>query len=337
MALTTDQLEVRRTFLGGTDMAAVAGLSTYARPVDVWLEKLGEAPPHTENPMMAMGTLQEPVVASLFTAATGIKLRRPAGPVRDRLRPWLGGHLDRYAGPDAVFEAKWGERSDRWGESCTLACLSGHQHQPRVPAGYAVQLEHYLGVTGRSRGYLAVLLGYADFRWYVLERDDEVVEQLRELGRRFWHENVVPQLAPEPDGSGTYSSYLRRRYAAAGELEIVASPEQQVLWAQYRAALEQQESVEQQVELAAQRLQRSMGSATKLLLPDGHITWRPYQERRVAWQTVAQLLAAELEEELRGEEDEPGEPYDRLLELSSANTTTTTKRPFRPHVESEKE
>jgi len=326
MALTEQQLEQRRAWLGGTDMAAIAGLSPYARPVDVWLDKLGEAPPRAASPMMAMGSLLEPVVADLFTEATGIKLRRPAGASHDRLRPWLGGFVDRWAGSDALFEAKWAERSDRWGEQGTS----------RVPPHYAVQVQHYLGVTGRSTGYLAVLLGYADFRWYTLERDEEVIEQLRELGRRFWHENVLAGVPPEPDGSESYSAMLRRKYRPAGELELVASAEQQVLWAQYLDAVGIRDAAAERVERAAQRLQASMGTATRLLFGDGHITWRAYEERRVAWQQVAQELAAELEEELAANLEEPALPYDRLLELTSHYTTTTTKRPFRP-THSEKE
>jgi predicted phage-related endonuclease len=183
-----------------------------------------------------------------------------------------------------------------------------------------------------------VLLGYADFRWYELARDEEVIEQLRELGRRFWTENVEAGVPPEPDGSESYGSYLRRRYAPAGALEVVANAEQQVLWAQYLAAHELQLAAGERLERAAQRLMESMGTATKLLFGAGHVSWAPYEERRTDWRATAGELAGDLEEELLELELGPDMRAEALLAHRAAkHTTTSTKRPFRPHPPKDEE
>lgn len=316
MGLTAAQLEARRAYLGGTDMAALAGMSPYARPIDVWREKVGLAEPRPANTMMALGSLLEPVVAGLFSEATGINVVRPRVPARDRRRPWLGGNLDRYT-PGGLLECKWAMRADQWGPT------QPDPAQPsRVPPGYLVQVQHYLGITGRPVGYLAVLLGYADFRWYALASDPAAIEVLRELGQRFWHENVVPQVPPEPDGSEEYGAWLAQRYRQDDGSEAVATPQQVLWWQDYLEAEAQVGQAMAQRGKAKQRLQDSMGHTAKLLLPEGHITWRSHPKRNIPWKEVAHDLAHRLAR---------GNPDDLLARVAEPYTTTTTERPWRPH------
>ena len=316
VGLTNEQLAERRAYLGGTDMAALAGVNPpgWAKPIDVWLDKVGQAVPRAGNTMMSMGSLLEPVVADLFAEATGLTVRRPGGPVRDRREPWLGGHLDRWVGRDGLLECKWAMSRDEWGPTVTLEeALDGVE--ARVPPQYAVQVQHYLNVTGRRWGYLAVLLGYADFRWYALQPDQETHQLLRELARRFWHENVLAGVPPEPDGSDSYAQWLARRYAKDRGTEAVATPAQAVYWRQWLEANAQVTAAEQLREEAKQRLQDSMGEVAKLVLPDGgSVTWRHQERKDTDWAAVAAELA----------------PKARLAKLAQAHTTTTVTRPWRP-------
>lgn len=339
MGLTEAQLAERRHYLGGTDMARLAGVSRYGGPLAVWLEKTGQSAGKPANPQMAMGTLLEPVVATLFSTATGMVLRRPpAKALRDRRRPWLGGNVDRYASPgtrltpeqDAggpylpgIFEAKWATSDRDWGPTHPLA-----DGLAQVPAGYAVQVQHYLGITGRPVAYMAVMLGYADFRWYALPRDEGTIDVLRQLGDRFWRDNVLAGVPPEPDGTKEYGRWLRERWAAEAGAELVATNEQQQ-WAEQLGRLDAELATIGQVrEVVAQRLQKAMGTATKLLLPSGTISWAPYDENRVEWQAVADELAADLSRVVGVDS-----ALDRYAQAAAGHLTTTTKRPFRPHLE----
>jgi predicted phage-related endonuclease len=283
---------VERRFLGGTAAAALAGVNPprWAQPIDVYLELTGQAPPRQRNSaMMAMGRLLEEVVADLFTEATGVTLRRPprlagytcAICAQDGLpgcsatisatRPWAGGHLDRWASDGGVFEAKWSQRRDEWGEGHTPD--TALEVPARIPARYAVQVQHYLSVTGRDFAYLAVLLGYGDFRWYYLPRRAEAIAQLEELEDRFWHENVVLGIPPEPDGSEGYSRHLRRALAQDDGLEAVATPEQQLLAHRLQHAREALAEATRDVAREEQALQASMGTTAKLVGPDFTISW----------------------------------------------------------------
>jgi putative phage-type endonuclease len=328
MGLTDEQLRERRSFLGGTDLSALAGLSPYAGPIDVWRDKVEERPSREATTMMALGTLLEPVVAGLFTEATGVRTRKQTKPVRDKARPWLGGHLDRWAG-DGILECKWSHGKSGWGPSSTSLTPTT---PVEVPPGYAIQVQHYLGVTGRQVGYLAVLLGYADFRWYAIARDDETIADLRELGDRFWHDNVLAGVPPEPDGTESYGRFLAEKYRADAGIEVVGTVAQQA-WAQALRGAARQRKEQEAIEAThRQRLMDSMGTAAKMILPFGSITWRTYTQRSIAWDGVARDLAGwYLGKGEAGSPDPSDDEIEAVLsERAEQHTTIDTRRPFKP-------
>lgn len=290
MALSAEQLEERRAYIGGTDAAALAGVNPpgWAQPIDVYLEKVGLAPERGKSRMMSAGTLLEPAVAALFTEATSIKLRRWRRPIRSREYPWAGGHLDRWAEDGGIFEAKWAMRKDGWGPSWSMDLEAVDQPPVQVPLHYAVQVQHYLAVTGREHAWLAVLLGWADFRWYRIARKPETITWLMELEERFWEENVLAGVPPAPDGSESYGRHLRRQYQQDDGLERVATPEQQLLVGKLRLAREAVARAGRYAAELEQLVQDSMGATAKLIGPDFTVSWRQNRPSlKVQWEALA--------------------------------------------------
>jgi predicted phage-related endonuclease len=293
---------VQEQFIGGTHAAALAGVNPrgWAQPIDVYLALTGAAPERRQSGMMALGQLMEQLVADLFTEATGIRLRRPSQAVRSRQYPWAGGHIDRWADDGGVFEAKWTMRHDEWGpglgagtpEAPVIIPAPGDDsYRPKVPLRYAVQVQHYLAVTGRPIGYLAVLLGYADFRWYALHRDERMIGMLMQGQELFWRENYLARVPPVPDGSEAYGRYLRRAYATDDGEERVATPEQVQLVDAYRAADQASKAAAAELERQAQLLQDSMGTTAQLVGPGFRVRWRSSKHRLVVqWEELATRL-----------------------------------------------
>ena len=69
-------LELRRNAIGGSDAAAILGLSKWSSPLAVYADKLGLVPEREDNEAMRQGRDLEEYVASRFTEATGLKVRR---------------------------------------------------------------------------------------------------------------------------------------------------------------------------------------------------------------------------------------------------------------------
>jgi predicted phage-related endonuclease len=365
-------------FIGGTAAAAIAGVNPprWAQPIDVYLELTGQAPERASSRMMGMGQLLEPVVAGLFTEATGLGLRRPAQrpgrscPVctryghactatRSRVYPWAGAHLDRWASDGLPFEAKWGEQRHAWGEGfgagttdapVVIPAPDDPTYQPRVPLHYAVQVQHYLAVTGAPGAYLAVLLGYGDFRWYVLWRNEQTIGALMELEERFWREHVLAEVPPPPDGSEGYAQHLRATLVASDELEAVATPEQQALAEALRQAQLGRDAALREYERAAQALQLSMGTTTRLVGDGFSVSWKPQAPAlRVQWEPLAIALLGRDEATVSAIASVTGGAWPahkkvraalvrevaQALELAARDEVGT--RPFKPTFDSDEE
>ena len=69
-------LERRRHTIGGSDAAGIVGLSRYATPYTVFLDKTGRLPDKPDNEAMRQGRDLEDYVAKRWEEATGKKVRR---------------------------------------------------------------------------------------------------------------------------------------------------------------------------------------------------------------------------------------------------------------------
>ena len=64
----------RRFAIGGSEAAAVLGMSPWQSPMDVWLRKMGlveETPDPRREEMFQLGKDMEPVIAKMYERRTG--------------------------------------------------------------------------------------------------------------------------------------------------------------------------------------------------------------------------------------------------------------------------
>ncbi|MEK5415100.1 YqaJ viral recombinase family nuclease [Paenibacillus sp. FSL L8-0708] len=199
--MTHDEwLDWRRKGIGGSDVAAICGLSRYKSPMAVYLDKLGEIPPLDDNPKMKAGRILEPVVADWFSEETGMKATKQNAIFQHPEEPHMLANIDRWlpkqnAGLECKNTAEYC-RSD-W-EGAT------------APTEYILQANHYMAVTGADRWFIAVLIGGWDFQWRVVERDEELIKNLITIEREFWHSNVLAQQPPSFSHQDT--EYLKETY-----------------------------------------------------------------------------------------------------------------------------
>lgn len=183
----SDWLTHRKNGIGGSDVAAIFGLSRYRSPLQVYMDKLGLIPPIEDNQKMKMGRILEPIIADLFMEDTGIKVRRNNAILQHPEYPWLLANIDRWiVGENAGLEIKNTSeyaRSDWSGAN--------------APIEYLMQCNHYMAVTGAERWYICVLIGGWDVQWRVIERDDTVIAAIIEKTRQFWHDHVLAEVPPD--------------------------------------------------------------------------------------------------------------------------------------------
>jgi putative phage-type endonuclease len=195
-----DWLDTRRTGLGGSDVAAICGLSRYKSPMEVFLDKLGEIPPIEDNPKMKAGRIMEPVVADWFAEETGMKVMKQNSIFQHKQHPHMLANIDRWIpGQNAGLECK-----------NTAEYCRGDWEGTQAPAEYVLQCNHYMAITGAERWYIAVLIGGWDFQWRVIERDEALIQNLITIEHDFWHDHVLTKNPPAFSHQDT--DYLKETY-----------------------------------------------------------------------------------------------------------------------------
>lgn len=182
-------LEWRRKGIGGSDVAAICGMSRYTSPVTVYLDKIGELPPKEDNPRMKAGRILEPVIADWFQEETGYKVMKRNAMFQHRKYPFMLANIDRWvAGENAGLEIK------NTGEYSRNDWFEGNEEI--IPTEYQLQANHYMAVTGAERWFVAVLIGGWDFQWRVIYRNETIIKSLIEIESNFWNNHVLAKVPP---------------------------------------------------------------------------------------------------------------------------------------------
>lgn len=66
----------RHGFIGGSDAAAILGVSPWKSAVDLYLEKTEPQPERAETPALRRGKRLEPYICDMLTAEHGLQLVR---------------------------------------------------------------------------------------------------------------------------------------------------------------------------------------------------------------------------------------------------------------------
>ena len=230
-----DWLEYRKQGIGGSDASVVCGISRYKSPVELWMEKTDQLPAQEAGEAAYWGTQLEALVRAEFTKRTGIEVKQVYQLLQNEEHPFMLANLDGICehpdfGP-VIFEAK------------TASAYKAGEWEKTIPDEYALQLQHYMAVTGYQGAYIAVLIGGNTFRWKFVERDEELISMLIELESAFW--NHVRDCTPPPlDGSEASAKFLSERFPNSVPKSQIALPDTATdLLAQYDEACEQLEAV----------------------------------------------------------------------------------------------
>ncbi|MED1201978.1 YqaJ viral recombinase family protein [Heyndrickxia acidicola] len=211
----TQWLEERTKGIGGSDAGIILGLNKYRTTFELWLEKTGQVTPQElDNEAIYWGNEMENVVAKEFEKRTEKKVRRSNFMYSHAEYPFITANLDRIVvGESAILECK-----------TASAYIAKEWEDDEVPDAYLVQVQHYLGVTGKQKGYIAVLIGGNHFVWKEIERDEELIQIIFNAEKHFWEYHVIQGHPPELDGSSAAEHYLKEKYDRAEKDKEIILP-----------------------------------------------------------------------------------------------------------------
>lgn len=245
-------LALRRRGIGGSDVAAILGLSKWRTPLDVYLDKIGEGEDQPDSPAMEWGRRLEPVIREKYAEATGLAVEKPDMMLISGEHHYMVADLDGICSDGRLLEIKTARSGADWGEPGT----------DEIPEYYMTQVQHYMAVAGSARCDVAVLIGATDFRIYAVERDQELIDMLIKAEGDFWHDHVEPRMPPAP----TTAADVRALYADDdGEL-AEATNDEAVLIGELKTARARLKELEGEVKALESKLIVAIGARAGLTI-----------------------------------------------------------------------
>ena len=255
--LTKEQLEARKLGIGGSDAAAVLGINPYRTALELYELKLGLREPDPPNAAMKRGIVLESIARKLYGELTGRRVRR----LRQQTHhdyPFMLCNVDgEIAGGKrgrGVLEMK-----------CPGIWAFAKAKREGLPLHWIVQLQHNLEVTGYQWGSFAL---FNSDLWEMIhfdvERDDDLARALVVKESQFWNEHVLAKVPPPPEVQNTtpeLMAQLARAQGAVGggELLVRNDPEWGTAAEMYREAREIEETAENLMAAAKEKLKGLMG------------------------------------------------------------------------------
>lgn len=264
LEMTYDQwVESRRKGIGGSDVAAVLGLSKYKTPLDIYYQKI-DGVRQPENQAMFAGKLLEPVVAEWYAKDSGRTVVRDNKIRIHKDFDFLIANLDRVILPQngegrGILEIK------------TAGVYAAKYWQEEPPVEYVCQIQHYFDVTGYTWGEFAVLIGGQEFKRYPIERDDEFIRLKNERLTAFWYDHIEKQVPPEP----STPEEVEQLYPVSAGKVIEARPETYQVYAELKEKRELLKQLETEVEEREKQIKMALRDA-EVLASNGVplITWK---------------------------------------------------------------
>lgn len=215
MNAVTESVKLDRSkFIGGSDAAAILGVSPWATPVELWMQKTGRAPKEefdaVRQRIFDRGHKLEPFIRDMVIDKLrdqGVEVELVACNARytDPEHSFMSCEVDfelRLTGlveiGDDVIEMH-GEHVNADAKSVTGFARKkwGEENTEDVPIEYAAQFMHGLSITGRRYCLVAALRSFDDVDIYWVRRDDETIAAMREKEVVFWNEHVLGDTPPD--------------------------------------------------------------------------------------------------------------------------------------------
>jgi putative phage-type endonuclease len=282
MSASTDlpaPVHERRKFIGGSDIAAILGISPWKTPYQLWLDKTtppSTAPDDSKRPQLRRGQRWESVVAEMLVET----LQSQGHDVEIR------GANDRYIDKEhPIFACEIDYELNLNGEHVQCELKTVHPFKARewgedggdgVPTHYVAQAVWGLGITGRGTCIVAALFGADFIRTYPISRDDALIAAMRARALAFWDQYVLPGVAPD---AGTLNDLSLMWPGETDAPALVADEELMETWLRLRAIDKEMTARTAEYEHLEFKVKRAMKDCAELIqLADGErkvlATWK---------------------------------------------------------------
>jgi putative phage-type endonuclease len=259
----------RRNRLGGSEIAAVMGLSPYESRFSLWHRKRGTVGPQEMNREMDWGRRLEPVVLDKYIgdhSASNWGRYLPSGTFVNEARPY------QVANPDLLLCALDTDRVTRVIEAKTSPFGEGWgRGDDDIPVYYRCQVLWYMDVFEVDIADVCVLISGCDYREYTVRYDPADALLMRAAAEEFLA-SVAANQRPDIDGHDQTYHVIKALHPQINGEKVDAPPDLVAEFVESRAA---QQAADTRFSTARSQLADLMGDAKAVYAPGVPINGKP--------------------------------------------------------------
>lgn len=219
--------ELRQSHIGGSEVAALFGLSPHTSKWQLWMEKSGKLPPENldDNKSVQAGKFLEAGIAGWAASKWGMSITKVNDYHKCDSVVGMGASLDYINDEGDPVEIKWSARGHGWeysGDDIIAA-----------PENYVIQVQHQIACVNAKGAWLVALVNNEPRRMWV-PRNETIIEAISSACVEFWF-SIMEATPPEPDFSMD-SDAIVRLIDGAPITDIALGPEYEGLFDAYLKA-----------------------------------------------------------------------------------------------------
>jgi putative phage-type endonuclease len=181
--------------VGGSDIAACAGLSQWTSAITLWAKKTGQIPDEvTPNMSMKLGTILEAPILNLFADEHPELEIYETGTWANKENPWA------RSNPDGLYK----DAEGNWG---IVEVKFSRDYWSGVPQAYRAQVLWYMRIFGIKQAKLVALAG-SSYMEFDIEWDEFEAQTLWDAAVRF-RQACLDMKMPYWDGSNSTLETIR--------------------------------------------------------------------------------------------------------------------------------
>jgi predicted phage-related endonuclease len=245
-----------RGYVGGGSIAAICELSPHTTKLEAYLHIVEGSEPASPDKQAFFDSRRElePWAAAKFARRTSLSIVRSNERYQDDEFPWAKAEIDFEASDGGNGETKTVNESSAW--------LWGNADLGEEPPMYVeIQAMWGMGVHPASHCYVNAMIGFDKHYVYRVERDDDLIRQVRQRAADFWNHHIIPRRPPAPSNLRDVLTLYGRDSGRAVE----ASPE-------VKAALESLSATKNQQKLIGLKREAEEFLIKKFMLDAGTLT-----------------------------------------------------------------
>ena len=271
-------LKIRKKGIGGSDIAAIAGLNHWKSPLALYWDKVGEQYQQEDNIAMELGRELEPFLRKKFekwmlkNEGFEVEVMEEKNVLRHPEHEWMIANIDgKFEHPKhglCLLELK--TASER---------MFSEWEDNQLPDSYYCQIQWYLAVTGLKTAYIGYLIGNRKFDVKEVIRNDDVIGLLIEKASDFWHNNILAKVPPAPVGFNSDTDILKKLYPEEEKEKAIELHDMQSYYDEYKQLTKRQKELEVRIEVIKQLFMSRLEAAEVGYVGKKRITWKT-QERK---------------------------------------------------------